>query len=77
MNETNTGRTTRARTTAQLRLFVARFCYADSWVRYGVQFLRHDSGKTSRHERFYWTTAPTSTQTSGAANARDDQRLPE
>ena len=56
MNETNTWRTTRARTTAQLRLFVARFCYADSWVRYGFQFLRHDSGKTSRHERFYRTT---------------------
>ena len=57
MNKTNTGRTTRARTTAQLRLFVARFCYADSWVGYGVQFLRHDGGKKSQHERFYWTTA--------------------
>jgi hypothetical protein len=73
MNDTNTQRTTRARTTALLRLFVARTCYADSWVRYGFQFLWHDSGKTSHHERFYWTTAPTS----GTANARDDQHIPE
>jgi hypothetical protein len=56
LNETNTWRTTRARTIAQLRLFVARLCYADSWVRYGFQFLWHDGGDTSRHERFYWTT---------------------
>ena len=54
LNETNAWRTTRARTVAQLRLFGARICYAESWIIYGFQYLRCDSGHGSCDEHFPW-----------------------
>ena len=52
LNETNAWRTTRARTVAQLRLFGARICFAESWIIYGFQYLRCGSGHGSCHEHF-------------------------
>lgn len=54
LNKTNSWRTTRARTVAQLRLFGARICYAECWIMYGFQYLRRDGGHRSCHEHFPW-----------------------
>jgi hypothetical protein len=74
LNETNAWRTTRARTVAQLRLFGARMCYADSWIMYGFEFLRRDGGNASHRERLHWPAVRSSTRTASAPTETSDDQ---
>ena len=70
-NETNAWRTTRARTVTQLRLFIARICYAENWIMYGFQLLRRDSGNASHHERDRWPVVPRGAELDADAKRAD------